>query len=381
MTNHRPIPAVTLRLPTLLLMALLAACGGSATSASSAPATPSRPAPSLAAARAAAKPSAAASTPPSATASPSAKPAASSAATPQLTIPYTAVSITNAPFWVTLETGQFARFGLDVKTEYIPTSTTLTPAMLSGQVPVANNSEDALINADLAGGDLQIIAGGVEKLMFWVYTKNLNAPADLKGKKLGITKIGAATDFAARFVLSKNNLVPDKDVALIQMNAVPEIMAGVISGAADAGVLSPPTTAQAKKAGLKSIAALTDYDVLYYTGPIVAKKSWLKEHPDLGLKVVQAYASGMAVAHRDKETTMKIIGKYSKTDDQSILEDAYASMLPALPRSPLPKADAIKVGLAQSTDPQAKTADPGTFIDPSFAEQLEKNGFIDALYK
>lgn len=348
--------------PMLTLTLLLAACGAAA-APSAAPA--SKPVATTASASAAGKPAA----------------SGAAQAGPQLTMPYTAISITNAPFWVTLETGQFAKFGLDVKTEYIPTSTTLTPAMLSGQVPVANNSEDALINADLAGGDLVIIAGGVEKLMFWVYSKSLSSPAELKGKKLGITRIGAATDFAARYVLAKNNLQPDKDVTLLQMNSVPDIMAGVVSGAADAGVLSPPTTTQAKKAGLKSIVALTDYDVLYYTGPIVATRSWLKDHRDVGLKVVQAYASGIAVALKDKETTEKVIGKYSKTDDKTVLDDAYTAMVGSLPRSPNPKLDAIKVGLAQSTDPKAKTADPANFVDGSLAAELEKNGFIDSLYK
>ena len=358
-----------LRPAAFVLLLGLTACGGAAA-----------PGPSSASASATTKPSAVSSAGQSQSA-PASVLASSGQALPQLTIPYTAISVTSSPLWVTLETGQFAKYGLDVKTEYIPTSTALTPAMLSGQIPVANNSEDALINANLAGGDLAIIAAGADKFVFSVYTKSLANVSDLKGKKIGITRIGAATDFAARFVLAKNNLTPDKDVALLQIGSVPEILAGILSGAVDAGVLSPPTTAQARKANLKPIANLSDYDVRYYTGPIAAKKPWLRDHRDLGLKVVQAYAAGIAVIHRDKETTMRIIGKYSKTDDAAVLEDAYSSLLPALPRVPLPKVDAIQTGLAQASEPNAKTADPASFINPSLVEELQASGFIDNLYK
>ena len=78
---------------------------------------------------------------------------------------------------------------------------------------------------------------------------------------------------------------------------------------------------------------------------------------------------------------MRIIGKYSKTDDAAVLEDAYSSLLPALPRVPLPKIDAIQTGLAQASEPNAKTADPASFINPSLVEELQASGFIDNLYK
>jgi NitT/TauT family transport system substrate-binding protein len=149
----------------------------------------------------------------------------------------------------------------------------------------------------------------------------------------------------------------------------------------DAGVISPPTTVQARKRGLHEIANLATYDVEYYTAPIVAKKSWLKDNHDLALKVMQGYAAGIAMAHRDKAATMSIIGKYTKTDDKDVLEDAYASLISALPKVPVPALPAVQTGLAQTTLPAAKTADPASFIDASLMEELQKNGFIDSLYK
>ena len=65
--------------------------------------------------------------------------------------------------------------------------------------------------------------------------------ADLKGKKIGVTRFGSATDISARIALERNSLVPGKDVTLLQLGGIGEILAGLRGGSIDAGILSPPT--------------------------------------------------------------------------------------------------------------------------------------------
>ncbi|HLY64565.1 MAG TPA: ABC transporter substrate-binding protein [Chloroflexota bacterium] len=350
------------------LALFLSACGGS----SSAPSTALASAPAASAQPP--KPAVASSAP--------ARAATSEQPLAQLTIPYTAVSVSNTPIWVPIEAGLFKKYGIDARTEFVSQSPNVTAAMLSGQTPVANQGEDSVINADLEGGDIAIVASGMDKFLFSVFSSpKLATVADLKGKKIGISKIGSTTDFVARLVLSKNNLQPEKDVALIQLGGVPEIMAGIQSGAVDAGMLSPPTDAKARQAGLKELVNLTKYDVTYYQAPLAITKSWLTGHHDQALNVLRGYAAGVALTHRDKEQTKAIIAKYTKTDDQAVLEDAYQALVLALPQVPTPKADAIQTGLAQSTAPKAQAADPNSFIDPSLVDELQKSGFIDSLYR
>ena len=301
---------------------------------------------------------------------------------PQLTIPFTAISVSNTPIWAPIEAGLFKKYGIDAKTEFVSQSPNVTAAMLSGQTPVANQGEDSVINADLEGGDIAIIASGMDKFLFSLFSSpKIATVADLKGKKIGISKIGSTTDFVARLVLSKNGLQPEKDVALLQLGGVPEIMAGIESGAVDAGMLSPPTDSKARQAGLKELVNLATYDVTYYQAPLAVKKSWLAEHHEQALNVVRGYAAGIALIHRDKEQTKAIIAKYTKTEDQAALEDSYQALVSALPRVPTPKTDAIQTGLAQSTAAKAKTADPKSFIDSSLVDELQRTGFIDSLYR
>jgi ABC-type nitrate/sulfonate/bicarbonate transport system substrate-binding protein len=172
-----------------------------------------------------------------------------------------------------------------------------------------------------------------------------------------------------------------KDVAIVQLGGVPEILAGIQSGAVDAGVLSPPTDSKARQEQLKELVNVTKYDVTYYQSPLAVTRSWLAGHRDLALNVLRGYAAGVAFIATNKDQTKAIIGKYTKTTDSAVLEDAYQALLSTLQRVPAPKPEAIQTGLAQSTSPKAKTADPNRFIDASLVAEVQKSGFIDSLYK
>jgi ABC-type nitrate/sulfonate/bicarbonate transport system substrate-binding protein len=252
--------------------------------------------------------------------------------------------------------------------------------MLSGQTPVSDNGEDAVISADLAGGDLTIIGAGWNKLLLDIYsTRGIKAPEDLKGKRLGVSKQGTVTDFAGRFFLTKSNLVPNTDVTLVQTGGAPQTLTALQSGAIDAGVFGSPNDYQAKAAGFAELANLADYNIPYHTGPLVANKTWLKIHHDDALNVMRAYLEAVDLVYRNKSKAIEILGKYMKTSDAGLLEDSYTSTLRGLPRMQLPEIDAIKVGLQQSELPAAKTADPAQFIDTSLVDELHASGFWGSL--
>ena len=87
--------------------------------------------------------------------------------------------------------------------------------------------------------------------------------------------------------------------------------------------------------------------------------------------------------HQDKALTKQIIGRYSQTTADDVLEDSYLSALPAIPRVPLPTRAAIEVALelAEHSNPAAAHADPSEFFDPRFVQELEDSGYIRGLYR
>jgi len=312
---------------------------------------------------------------------------APSAATPapkiiKVKAPYTAISVAQSPVYVAKDMRLFEQYGLDVELTKVDTSTTLVPAMLSGEIGLAAAAEEAVISADLTGADLVIIASGPTRLLFSIYAKpGLAGLAGLKGRKLGVTKTGASTDFAARYVLRKNNLVPDSDVSILQLGGVPEILSALKSGQVDAGVLSPPTTFSAAKLGMQELVDISKQDLAFYQGAIVSKKSWLKDNREAALRYLKAYTAAIALMHREPAKAESIIGKYSRQTDPDILSRSVKAVLPVLPVDQTPRLDAIRTGLDQAAvrNPRARDADPKQFIDPTLMEDLVRTGFIKGL--
>jgi NitT/TauT family transport system substrate-binding protein len=314
----------------------------------------------------------------------SAAPAAQSGGLVPLKMAYTAISVAVLPIWVAYDQGLFQKNGIDPAMQYVATSPVLTASMLSGEVQIAHAAEEVVLNSDLSGGDVVILASGGDRLLFSLYaTSGITNLADLKGKKIGVTNHGSSTDFAARWLLTHNGLQPDKDVALISLGGVPNILQAMQAGAVDAGVVSPPTSFKAQTAGFKELVDFSTLSLPYYQSPVIARKSWVKDNPDTLRKFVKAYVEAVAFIKRNKAETEKIIGKYTKTTDTAELDGTYDGFNNILPQTPSPRADAIQMGLdfVAADHPQAKSADPTQFFDASWVEELDKNGFIASLYK
>ncbi|HEX9077730.1 MAG TPA: ABC transporter substrate-binding protein, partial [Anaerolineae bacterium] len=282
--------------------------------------------------------------------------------------------------------GLFKKYGLDVTLDYVATSQVLTASMLANEVQIAQLAEDGIITSGLEGADLTILAPSTDHLLFSLYIRpgsGIEKVQDLKGKKVGMTQRNSATDFAARWLISHNGLKPDQDVTLLGMGGVPQILTGLQSGAIDAGVLSPPTTFQADQQGMKELVDYATLDLPFYQSAVVARKSWIKDNPDVVRRFMQAYVEGIAAIKKDKAMAKQVLGKYSKTTDDSVLEQTYKVFVKILPNAPIPTSQAIQVGLDEvaATNPKAKTADPNQFFDPSWVTELDKSGFINSLYK
>lgn len=319
--------------------------------------------------------------PPTATAVP---PTATPTPPIKLRVPYTAISVAMLPTWVAFEQGLFKKYGLDVTMDYIATSPLLTAAMLAGEVQIAEAAEEVVITSGLSGGDLVILASGGERLLFSLYTqKEINKIEDLKGKSVGVTRKGSSTDFAARWLLTKNNLKPDIDVTLSAIGGVPDILAALLAGGIQGGVVSPPTTIRARQAGLKELVDISNLDLPFYQAPVIARKSWVKDNPETLRKFMKAYVEAISVIQKNKPAAKNAIGKYTSTTDDAILEESYTVFVKILPQAPYPKLDAIKVGLDQAAldNAKAKDADPNQFFDARWVEELDKSGFIASLYK
>jgi NitT/TauT family transport system substrate-binding protein len=306
--------------------------------------------------------------------------AAYGAEMPLLRANYAAISGAFAPLWIATEKGLFTKHGLNVDLRYIAPATA-TQALLAKNLDIINPGGE-IVEAGLNGEPVVFIAGILNRAVMSIYAKpEINSMSDLKGKVLGVTVPGSTTDFAARVLLQQAGLAPGKDVKLLYLRGMPEILAGINQGNAVAGIFTAPTTLKARTAGLKELVNVTEKNIPMIHAALATTRDYLKTHADPTQRFLQAYLEGVKVALTDAEFTKQMIGKYTKTTDPGDLDSSYQAFLPAWERLPIVPAAAVQTMLNFASHPGAKTAKPQTFIDNSVLMELGKSGFVDKLYQ
>ena len=206
--------------------------------------------------------------------------------------------------------------------------------------------------------------------------------ADLRGQRVGITRYGSTTDTVTRLLLKRNGLDPDRDVTVVQVGGVPEILAALQSGGVDAGALSPPTMFRAA-ASYNMLVDTTEQDIFFHQAMLITSRRYLAENEAIVRRVVRAYLRGVARFKQDKAFASAVTGQYTQTDDADILEQSWAAEDRVLPRVPLIRPDAIQVSLdeAAGQHPDARNRSPSEFYDNRLVQEQEANGFIASLYR
>ena len=294
---------------------------------------------------------------------------------------YSAISATQTGFYIAKDAKIFDKYGLSVDPVYVAGGSRMAQAIVAGEFALALAGGN-IVNVNLAGGDIVIIGGVVNVPSFYLYThSSIKKQEDLKNKVLGVTRYGASTDVSLRAFLKKHGLEPDRDVKILPMGGQPEILAGMQAGVIQGGILSSPGDFKARKAGFSLLANFAKEGIDYPTTSLVSTRSTIKKDRETVKRFLMAYSEAVDRLFRDKELGMKIIGKWTRTQDRETLESAYeyaTNFIERPPHLPYKATENIIASMAE-TDPRAKGRKAEEFLDPSIYDELEKSGFFKSL--
>jgi NitT/TauT family transport system substrate-binding protein len=210
-------------------------------------------------------------------------------------------SVASLPSWVAAEGGYFTREGLHAELIYIRGGPQTLSALLGGDVHFAQVYSGPILSARLTGADTVIVAGLINQPLFSVITAaSIDKPEDLRGKKVGISTFGSATDVALRLALKKWGLKADSEVNILQMRGVPEILPALASGSIQGGVLSPPTNMIAIKAGFKELSYLPQLGISFQHTSLATTRRYLDKNRTTTMKALMAYTAAIERIKTDK---------------------------------------------------------------------------------
>lgn len=191
---------------------------------------------------------------------------------------------------------------------------------------------------------------------------------DLKGKKIGITRLGSASDLAVRTALEHFGLGP-KDVTMISLGGIPEILAAMRAGAVNGGILSPPTSTAARDLGYRPLLHIPDLGREFTFSGIAARRSFVQSQPEIARAYMASLTDGARVYKEDGRAALRVLRKYMRADDR-LLEGGYKEYAGAISSPPHPGLkglEAVRDSLVDTT-PQLKGADLRKFVDDRFVK-------------
>ncbi len=364
-----------LALPIILLFALAACASPSSTGGASRQPAASEPASATAGG---------ATTAPASAVSADPTPWPAGAPRTSLKVGLNAFSASLAPLWLAKDAGIFEKYGFDVEFVTLQSSSQVAKVMASGEIPIAISAAAGVVDAALAGDDQVLISGFQNNMNFWVYGRpEIHSVADLRGKKAGATRIGSGAHLGLLEMLQKNNLQPDRDVAVLQIGGASEVYGALSAGAIDAGILSIPYNFQAQDSGLNLIWDVSAQHFPYLQNGAATTRSYLERNPDVVRRFMMAHVEGLARVHQDRAATIEVLGKYLRNDDRELMGRTYDLIEPLLEKVPYPTAASIQTVIdqrAESGQPEARQITPAQVSDDTILRELEAAGFVDRLY-
>jgi len=297
---------------------------------------------------------------------------------------YSTIAMGQSLIWVANEAGIFKENGIDLQLLFIGSSTLATQAVLAGDVPIAIMSGTTAVNAALAGSDF-VILGSTKKdpaQAFLAVAKDIKTPAQLKGRKLGVSRLGSSSDFLLKYLLKRLGLAPG-DATIVQVGSSPVRMAALANGAIDGTALSFEEMLAAKKQGFTILLDISALGIEGLNSDFITTRRYVRESRDAAMRFVKSMAKGVSFYVKNKKFSMDVIAKYTRSSDMEKIEAGYDYNAKIFLRKPYPAMGGVALALEEigERNPAAKSARPEQFVDTSFVKELDDSGYLDALYK
>jgi ABC-type nitrate/sulfonate/bicarbonate transport system substrate-binding protein len=210
------------------------------------------------------------------------------------------------PLLIADASGSFTREGLDARIAPTASSADVFARLDAGTLDLAHTAIDNPIAYDVGAGpaalahrDFVAFLGVDDGLLRLVARPGIARIAALRGQTLAVDALSTGFAFALRGMLATAG-IGENDVTLVGRGGTQQRAAGLLAGAFDATLLTPPFDLTANAAGFTTLGRATDLLGPYQGISVVARRSWLLANRDTALRYGRAYRAGLGLALADR---------------------------------------------------------------------------------
>jgi ABC-type nitrate/sulfonate/bicarbonate transport system substrate-binding protein len=298
-------------------------------------------------------------------------------------IAYAALGSGSTPVWTAKEAGLFADEGLDAELALIRGSGQVSQALMANDIHFANIAAPLVVRANLKGGDLVYLTGGVNWIIQSIITRpEIQEPAQLRGRTMGTGRSGGVDDFLIPYLLKPHGLTLGVDIKTRAIDNQPDSIAKLDRGEIDGALFSPPYSFEAMKRGYRVLIDGGRQWIDYQLGGIVARRAYVEQNPDVTMRVVRGYVRGIHRYKRDPDFVVGVLRKYSLIQDENVARQCYAAAGRYFQPKPYPTVPGIHRVLEEAAkiDSAARNIRVEDMMDSRWIAELDNNGFIRDLY-
>ena len=285
--------------------------------------------------------------------------------------------------WIAEEAGLFKKYDLEFQLVYASSASMVNAAMLSGSGDVAITGGESVVRTATQGvHELVFVAAAKNSLTHSILARpEIKRPEELKGKKLGLTRLGSNSHYFVIQVLRRFGMEP-ADINLLQTGGQVENLSALLSGNVDAATMTGPSGgAIAISKGFRYAVYGPDLRIPFAAATLVTRRALIRTRGPVVERFVRAMAEAVNLMFTDKELTYKVLSKQLRISDRKVLDAAYDEEIKVMEPRMQFRMESLQAILDETakTDPRAKKLKPQDIIDLTFLEKMEKSGFFDKL--
>jgi ABC-type nitrate/sulfonate/bicarbonate transport system substrate-binding protein len=297
----------------------------------------------------------------------------------KIRLAFSALAYANPPFWIAHDLKLFEKYGLESEIVYVGGARPIQ-AMLGGSIDVSQVGGAAAVSAAAQGAEVAILGTVFNRLTFAVHvTPQIKQISDLKGKTLATGAVGGNSYFAALAFLKNLGWAANREVGVMSAGGSPEVLAGLLQGKFQAGILTPPTSTTATKMGYREIFDLASLDFPFPVISVVSTRKYIDGNPEVITNILRATSEAIYLYKTRPDLTIPVVARFMRVakDDPALLQ-SQQTVGQLLNQNLNPSIEGIKFVLEflSERQPNLKGKNPADFVDSRFVRKLEEEGFF-----
>ena len=309
---------------------------------------------------------------------------ATSFAQERVRVGWAAMTSSHTPLWVAQDRGFLAKQGLSVESIFFGAGPPAMQALVAGDLDIVVTSAPNVVNPRLGGADTVMILSIIPTFIDHIVSiSSITTTEQLRGKIGSVNRFGSISEMGLRLSLRRLGIDPEKDVKIVPAGGNPERLASISKGISQFTIMSEPFVREAEKLGLRNLVSMANLKIPLHGNGVVTREAIIKNKRPMVSRFGRGITEAIHFIKNDKEATKAIIGKYTRFSDPEGLERTYRNHMGVLLDVPYADPVGIKTLLDDMAPRNAKAAaaDPKSFVDASFVQEMESSGFIKQLQR